>query len=304
MNDRQSRKLNAAAAGQSVMDEPLHIPIWSGQAAVALKKTAMDNSIINIGKIDDKINDTTGNATSKSAAKETAAKTAWQVAKAVAAFADDTGDDVLRNEVNFPWTELRYVKDAIAVDRWQVIQNRANANAAALTAGGYGVDLVMIALLQTQIDEFKNWKGKPKAAIADKKALNQSLTDEFDNLDKIIGSLKERLVQFAVSQKDFYNAALDAFEMDDTGIRHNAIRFVFVDDATGIRLPNVKTLLVEKSLERKSSKLGVSTFSQQETPQGNYSAESSLPGYTKVVSSNIGVEAGKMTKLIVTLVKL
>jgi len=304
MNDKQSRKLNAAVAGQSVMDEPLNIPIWNLQTAVATKKTALDGCIINIGKIDDKINDTTGNATAKSAAKETAAKTAWLVGKGVAAYAEDINDDVLRNEINFPWNELRYRKDATVVDRWQLIHDRANTHIAALTGGGYGIDAAKLVQLLGEINTFKNWKGKPKAAIADKKALNLSLKNEFKKLDDIIESLKERLVQFAVSHADFYNAVLDAFEIDDTGIRHNAIRFVFVDSVTGIRLPKVKTLLIEKALEKKSSKIGVATYSQQEAPQGNYSAESSLPGYTKVLSSNIGVQAGKMTKLIVTLVKL
>jgi len=303
MNDKQSRKLNAAVAGQSVMDEPLNIPIWSGQAAVATKKTLLDACIINIGKIDDKINDTTGNATAKSAAKETAAKTAWLVGKGVAAYAEDIGDDVLRNEINFPWNELRYEKDAIASDRWQVIHDRANANIAALTGGGYGIDAAKLAQLLGEINTFKNWKGKPKAAIADKKALNESLKNEFEKLNDIIESLKERIVQFAVTNADFYNAALDAFEVDEIGVRHNAIRFVFVDSATGIRLPSVKNLLVEKLLERKSSKVGVATYSQQEAPQGNYSSVSSKPGYADVPTANIGVQSGKMTRVVVTMVK-
>ena len=130
------------------------------------------------------------------------------------------------------------------------------------------------------------------------------MKEEFKNLDKITESLKQRLVQFALTQKEFYNAVLDAFEADDSGVRRNAIRFVYVDGATGIRLPRVKTLLVEKALERKSSKVGVTTFSQQEAPQANYSAESTLPGYTTVVSSNIGVQAGKLVKILVTLNKV
>src|SRR5260221_4940798 len=116
MNDTQTRKLNAAVAGQSVMDEVLNIPIWTGQAAVALKKTAMNNSIINIGKIDDKINDTTGNASSKSTAKEAAAKTAWMMAKALVSFAEDTNNDILKHEIDFEFSELRFVKDSTTVD--------------------------------------------------------------------------------------------------------------------------------------------------------------------------------------------
>ena len=304
MNDKQSRKLNAAVAGQSVMDEPLNIPIWTGQAAVANKKTELDNSIINIGKIDDKINNTTGYTTAKSAAKETAARTSWLVGKAVASYAEDINDDVLRSEVNFPWNELRYKKDVTVVDRWQLLHDRADTHIAALTGGGYGADAAMLLLQQGQIDTFKNWKGKPKAAIADKKALNLSMKNEFTKLTGIVESLKERVVQFALSHPDFYNAVLDAFEVADIGIRHNAIRFVFLDSATGIRLPKVKTILTETQLEKKSSMLGVATYTQTEAPQGNYSSVSSLTGYVNVPTNNIAVVTGKMTRVVVTMVKV
>jgi len=303
MTDIQSRKLNAAVAGQSVMDELLHIPIWNGQAAVVNKKTALDNCIIKIGKIEDKINDISGNSTTKSQAKETAAKTAWLAAKALTAFAEDTNDDVLHNEIDFEFTDLRFVSDNEAVDNWQLVHDRANTHVVALAAGGYGVDAAMVLQLQGEIDTFKNWKGKPKAAKADKKAQIKLLKEEFVTLDTIIESLKERIVQFALSHPDFYNAVLDAFEVDDIGIRHNAIRFIFIDSATGIRLPKVKTVLVEKQLEKKSSKVGVSTYSQQEAPQGNYSSVSSLPGYVNVPTNNIGVQSGKMTRVVVTMVK-
>jgi hypothetical protein len=115
--------------------------------------------------------------------------------------------------------------------------------------------------------------------------------------------LKERIVQFAVTNADFYNATLDAFEVDEIGVRHNAIRFVFVDSATGIRLPSVSTLVNEIRIEKKSSKIGVATYSQQETPQGNYSSLSSKPGYADVANNNIGVQSGKMTRVVVTMVK-
>jgi len=303
MNDIQTRKLNAAVAGQSVMDEAGHVIIWNGQAAVVTKKTALDNCIIKIGKIDDKINDTTGNADSKSVAKEKAAKTAYRVGQALVAFAEDTNDDVLMGEIDFPWNELRYKKDGTVVDRWQLIHDRANTNVVALTAGGYGVNAALVGQLQTEINEFKNWKGKPKAARADTKAQNALLVEEFKTLDTTKDSLLVRLVQFATTNPDFYNAVLNAFEVDDIGVRHNAIRLVYVDAATGVRLSGVKAKLIEKEIERVSSKRGVNTFTQQEAPQGNYSVESSLKGYPSVVNSNIGVQEGKLAKIVVVMTK-
>jgi len=303
MNDTQSRKLNAAVAAQSIMDDAANQTIWNGQAAVASKKAEMDGSVIKIGKIDDKINDTTGNADAKSIAKEKAAKTAYIIGQALVAFAEDNDDDVLLGEIDFPFSELRNKKDQTVIDRWQLIHDRANANAPALDTGGYGVNPPMIAQFQLAIDDFKNKKGKPKAAKANTKALNEELKDEFKELDKITDSLQTRLVQFAEANGEFYHTVINAFAIDDIGVRHNAIRLVYVDAVTGVRLRGVNAKLVEKALEKFSSKRGVSTFTQQETPEGNYTVDSSLPGYTNVRSANIGVQAGKVIKMVVQMVK-
>jgi len=65
----------------------------------------------------------------------------------------------------------------------------------------------------------------------------------------------------------------------------------------------VKAKLVEKEIEKLSTKRGVTTFSQQEAPQGNYSVESSLKNYPTVVTPNIGAQAGKLAKIVVVMVK-
>jgi hypothetical protein len=304
MDDKQSRKLNAAVAGQTVMDDVDNVGIWTGKTAVETKKTELDNSIIRIGEIDDGINDTTGNAVSKGAAKDKAAKTAWQMAKALSGFAEDTNNDILKKEIAFEFTDLRFVKDATAIDRWQLVHDRANTHVMALNTGGYGVNAAMVTQAQADIDAFTGWRGKPRAAIVDKKAQNKALVEEFKNLDKIIESLEERVVQFAVSNTEFYNAVLDAFDEDGSGVRHIAIRMVYVDATTQIRLRGVQTKLVEKNLSRKSSDRGVTPFTQQEAPQANYSVESKLPGYQDVLTNNIGVETGKLKKIVVTMTKI
>ncbi len=304
MTDDQSRKLNAAVAGQAVMDDGANAAIWAGKAAVVNKKTELDNSIIKIGEIDDEINDITGHAESKSELKEKAAKTGWLISKPLAAYALDINDDELRAEIDFEWSDLRYGKDATLIDNWQVVHDRAQTHEAALNAGGYGVDMALINQFQSDIDKFKAVRPKPKAARADKKALNESLAKEFRTLDKIMEELKERLVQFAVSHTDFYNAVLDAFEEDESGVRHKALRVVYEDDATGIRLPGVKMTIVEKALEKISSERGVSDVSQQDLPQGNYSVRSQLTNYEEKTEVNVAVERGKMTTLKVKLKKI
>ncbi|MBK5286681.1 MAG: hypothetical protein JJE25_14920, partial [Bacteroidia bacterium] len=81
-------------------------------------------------------------------------------------------------------------------------------------------------------------------------------------------------------------------------MRHKAIEIEYLDDDTGIRLPKVKAKLVEKAIEKLASKNGLVPFSQQEAPQGNYTVDSEMTGYTSVRTANIVSEAGKLTRLV------
>ena len=110
---------------------------------------------------------------------------------------------MLRGEVAFSWSDLRYGKDSDLVDRWQLIHDRANSNSAALVAGGYIGAACDIVTFQGQIDTFKSWKGKPKSERSNQKALDAAHELESKNLSKIIDSLEERMVVFALSDADF-----------------------------------------------------------------------------------------------------
>ncbi len=303
MEDKQSRELNRAVAGQTVMDKLTNVGKWNLKPAIKNKKDELDASIARVGDIDDEINDTTGNASSKAAAKDVAAKTAWIGAKALFSFGEDTNDGVLRGEIGFSWSELRYGKDTDLVDRWKLVNDRANTHVLALTAGGYGVDAAFVILLGGQIGTFGSWKGKPKAARSDKKSLNVSLDNEIKNLGTIIDSLEDRMVQFALSDADFYNAVIDAFSVDNIGMRHRAIQVTYLDDATGIRLPGVSSKVVELNIVKKSSRVGSVPFPIEEVPQGNYIMESDKPGYVRVTSQNVVAQAGKLTRLVIRMVK-
>jgi hypothetical protein len=303
MKDKYTRSLNAAEAGKAVMDDVNHAPIWNGKPAIVSKKNELDACLARIAQIDDEINDNTGKAVTKKDAKKTAARTAWKIAKALVVFAEDANNDVLKGEINFSLRHLHYAKDAVAIDRWNVISARANTHVLALDTGGYGVDATLLNTFLQQRNKFANWRAKPRAARAQTKALNKSLADEFSKLLKIVTSLKNLLVQFSDSHTAFYVAVTKAFEINMTGVRHQAIQIEYIDEETGVRLPKVKSLLVEKANEKSASVRGFTTYMQAETGPGNFTLESWLENYENIRLENIGVRMGKRTKLVVKMKK-
>lgn len=303
MNDVSTRILNAAVAGQEVMDDAANAPLWNTRPAITNKKTALDNKIAEIGTLADSETDGSGETVGKKTAKDNAAKTAWKIGKPLSIYAKDIGDTVLGGEIDFEWSELRYGKDEDVLDDWQLIHDRANAHSAALVAGGY-IDVIWITDLQTQITAFEDKTGKPKAKRSSNKAINEQIELKIKELQTLKTDLLALLVIFAQSNPLFYNAAKAAFEKDMTGIRHIALRLRFVDEVLPeIRIPGVSGKIAELNIEKVSSKKGVIEYNHQELAQGNYTLFVKAATYKDQTISNIGIQTGKLKTIEVVLEK-
>lgn len=300
MNDKATRVMNAAVAGQQVMTD--NDSTWNGKTAIVNKKTALDGKIQEIELLDDSITGGSGNITAKATARENAALAALKLAKPMTVFARDTNNAVLEGEINLSWSVLRYGKDQTVIDNWQLVYDRADTNEVALVAGGY-TEAAWTTQLADAINEFKNLRGKPKAKRSDIKAINAQIAIKVKELQAIKTDLLDLLVQFMVSNPIFYTAAEAAFELDMTGRRHLALRLNFIDQATGIRLPGVKAQLVELGVSKTSSKRGTIDFSQQQLPQGNYSLIFTLKDYAEQTVQNVAIESGKLNTMEIIMVK-
>jgi hypothetical protein len=79
---------------------------------------------------------------------------------------------------------------------------------------------------------------------------------------------------------------------------------VYEDEDTGIRLPKVKSKLIEKNETKLSTERGRVVHMHNEVPQGNYSLESTLELYNPNNTNNIAVENGKLKKIVIKLKKI
>jgi hypothetical protein len=299
MNDNATRVMNSAVAGQKVMND--NETIWNGKTAIVNKKAALDQKIVQIELLDDSITGGSG-STAKTIARENAALAALKLSKPMAVFARDTSNSILEEEIDFSMTQLSVGKDQTVIDNWQLIHDRADSNEAALVAGDY-TEATWTTELADAITTFKNLRGGPKAKRSDIKAINAQIAIKAKELQAIKTDLLGLLVQFMVSHPIFYNAVEAAFELDMTGKRHIALRLIFSDQATGLRLSGVKAQVVELNLSKTASKRGIIDFSQQQLPQGNYTLIFTLKGYADQTVQNGAIESDKLKTIQIIMVK-
>ena len=296
MQDQFSRSYNAAKAGLSVMRE--NESLWVSLAALRLKVEAAEGSLDRIEDLVlESMNEGTVHSESKEAKKKSTANLALAVASALKTYAEDVGDTSLEGEMRLSKTDLLFVKDVDAVDRWKLIKNRAVSNLAGLVSGGYPVSATDVTALDDAITAFINIRELPKTKRTSKKAANEEIETEFDILASTLKKLQRLLTTLALTEPRFCKEANNAFERVETGQRHYAIRVIVVDDVTSVRLNGVKTTLVEAGISRKSSVVGVVTFKTAEVDNGNYSLLFEMEGYKTLSVKNVKVDAGKLTRV-------
>lgn len=299
MNTHARRVLNAAAAGQRVMND--NSALWNTRPPIVSKKAALDNKIEEIEDLEDLITDSTGIATKKKAARIHAARLALKLVKPMKVFARDTDNEELEGEINLSWTKLRYRSDQVVIDNWQLVHDRAEDHGAELVAGGY-TEAAWTTDLETAIEAFKDQRGRPKARRSDIKALNAQVALKVKELQQIKVDLLGLLAPYMEDEPLFYHTAESAFELDRTGVRHLALRLVFIDEATGVRLPKVEARIVELGLKRIASRNGRIDIPRALVGPGNYTLVFSLTGFVDQTVQNVGI-ADTFIKMEIVMVK-
>ena len=302
MEDRQTRNYEAGITGKTIMEN--FGTEWAAKPPIVTKKGLLDSSLLKIEQLMDKQEaDTTGNATAKRNAKVKAANNAWTHSKVLAAFATDTNDDVLREEIDFEITDLLNIKDSKAKERWNLVFQRATTKLADLTAGGYDIDAASLLTLKNDIKAFTDIETTPRSSKVASKAATNDMKVEFKNLKKVKVGLVELLAPFKDSNSEFYLSIVSAFSSVGIGVRHLAMRVTYLDEATNVRLKNVKCQIEGTSLGKLSSERGIVDFSQLELKEGNYTMNSGFPGYEPSTISNIAIVKGKVLKMVVKMKK-
>jgi len=300
MTDEQTRDYNRGNAGLLVLST--NNAIWIGNAAIAAKQLLFKNSLTKIGQLKTiQETDAAGNTQTKLINKLKMGELGIVIASVLSQFAEDTGDMALKEEVDFPLSELTPKTDATAKTRNQLVHDRANTNLAALTAGGYGITPAMLTAYQLAIDTFVTSVPKRKEAGAITKAATTALKAEMKKMIDLMNGIGKLLIVFKSTNVDFYREYFNAITSVDIGGKVLAIEVRYFDKATDMPLPGVLSKLLETAEEKKSSNIGRVPFYSEQS--GNYTLDSILKGYKLDHRTNIPVKQGEITRLEIKLEK-
>lgn len=303
MTDRQNRQLQAAKTGSEALTN--HASDFTGNTPLEDKHTELNDWIEEVELIEQKQNeDRKGYAIAKREALiKMGVEKALPMAKLVKQYAKSINNDVLENEVDFVKSDFDRGKGEEILDRCKLVRNRANTHLAAMIAAGYQINAIMITALSDAITDYEDKQDEPEAAESDQVAATAMLKDKFKDFDVRIEDILDLTVPYALTNPGFYYAINDAFEIVDSGNRKIALRVTVSDSIAKVRLRNASVKVIELNLTKKSSKRGISDFSQLVLEEGNYIIEITLANYQTFRLENVAVFADKLTRIDAKLVK-
>ena len=129
------------------------------------------------------------------------------LSQAVAAWADDTGDLALADQIAFTRSDFTHVRDQDALDRAALVFDTARAHADDLT--DYGVTAGEIAALDDLIDAFAGAMSQPRHAVTERVAQTRAIESLFPEIDRLLArGLDRHVARFAGTPfHDEYHAA-------------------------------------------------------------------------------------------------
>jgi hypothetical protein len=234
--------------------------------------------------------DKKGLAVNKLKHRDSLISLAFDVALKTVAYALYVTNDELFNEVNYTESELKKCADTILYDRCRLINERAQANAAALLP--YGVSPAMLANLQILLDDYNASIPRPRLGIADRKQATEQLAVWIKQVDKALINIDVLTDVVRFSEPLFYAGYQTARTIVDSGKRKHSLTGLVIDSVTRLPLKGAQLMftpvkesfpldVVVHPVKKRSADKG--RYFIRSMHQGSYKVEIVKPGYFQTV---------------------
>lgn len=208
MNNRQESKINMSRTVEGICLQ--YSSVYAGNLAFNAAFEALQakiSAILSTAQQDASI--ITGITADKNVSKDKLCAKASELANVTFAYASTTGNNTLKEEVNFSYSKLARLREELLAPNCQNIHDRIVENIAALA--DYGITGAMATELQQLIDKYSADTPKVRTAISNRKATTASLVTLFEELDDILKNRMDKIVViFEAANPEFvaaYNAA-------------------------------------------------------------------------------------------------
>jgi hypothetical protein len=275
---------------------------WNGSPVAVSKHDLLRDGIVAVDElVTIQEMDRKGNLQLKSYNRLRMAEKGIEIAEPLAQWAKDQGDLVLFNEVSFCFCDLLATKETTAEQRNQLVHDRALAHAAALTAGGYGVDAAAILNYQGLIEAFKNKMSAPRDGQAISMAATLSLAIKLREVNDLVKDLKRLMKPLERTGRDFFNGFMASTRLINTGIRRIYAELKLEDAETATRIPKGTVKITELDLTIPVSSNGAARIKDAET--GTFTVTVESPNYETETIENFVMTGKKTARVVVKMRK-
>lgn len=297
MNSKQEVKLNMYRATEKCCTDNAAITATVPAFQTAL--TAFNpiiSAIITNAQQEDLA--TKGITIDKAEAKKNLCHLATGIAAQVFAYASVVGDNKLKQEVNFSFSDLFKCKDDLLAPRCQNIKDAGTANLVNLE--DYGINTSVLTSFQAAIDDYQAKVPTPRNSTAQKKVLRENLKKLFADGDKL---LKERLDKTAMGFKAANPGFLSTYKANriivDPGKKVTALKGQVLNTVTKEPIPLAGIVIEETGVKTVTDKTGA--YEIKPVAPGTCTLNVSATGYVNKTVPAVVIKQGQANHVALTL---
>lgn len=240
----------------------------------------------------------TGFARDKSTSKTELCNATLLIAKPTRAFATATGDNALRDEVDYTFNKLNRLRDDQIAPRCQIIRDRAAANLAALA--DYGITAEKLTDLQNKIDTYLAETPKPRSARADRSIKTADLSEFFRESKKALKQMDDLIDNFTAANSEVVNKYKRLRKIDKPPSTTTQLKGIVTNKSDGTAINQAEITIVELTKTAKTNSLG--NYSIKPAPIGKFTIRVTKSGFNDFEIFDFDIKLGGITTLNVELV--